>query len=185
MRLRSVSRSLRTRSNSCSGKVAFCTTSAMISSACCQCEVSVSAAIAVNSRDALARSCAPRNSISSEICWLVRVAVPSVSIAAVRLEMPGLSVGSVIPPARRNRPCATTGKPGFSSSTTFMPLESVARVGTGGLKALSGAASGIAVRSRAVATAESWSSGSTVSLTIFSPSAVLAARRTSSAVTAR
>ena len=185
MRLRSATRSLRTRSNSFSGKVAFFTRSDTIAMAVSQCVVSVSVEITTCSRPAVLSIRAPRNSNSSAICWLDRVEVPSVSMEAVRWATPGLSDASVTAPASTTRPIATSGTPLLPTCSTFSPFASLCRRGTAGENVPALAAPGMTVRSTTLAEALICSSGSTDRWTRFSPSTSLAARRISSEPTSR
>ena len=76
----------------------------MISRDLSQLDSRVSEASITNSRPISDPRPEPSISISSAICRLDRVDVPSGSIDAVMSAMPGRSAGSVVEPARSNSP---------------------------------------------------------------------------------
>ena len=156
----------------------------MSSSAVGQCLVSVSADSRVYSRRPSDEMREPMNSKAWAISWLVLDVVPSGNICAVNPASPGSCSGSREAPASISTPKATMGRPRCSITEIPMPLESLVRVGAGGLKTGSLFGGGMIVRSIVTVAGDRAGSGKTRRRTWFSPRMVSATRITSSRVTA-
>ena len=161
----SVRCSRRTRSSSCWGKSGDITISPSISRPRGQCLDRVSVDTRVYSRRLSTERRAPMNSKSLAICWLDLPAAPSDSISPTSPARPGRWAGSSEAPAPSNRPKATMGIPGCSTTVRPIPLGRRSREGRGGVNAGSAAGGGIMVRSTVVAAGDSGVSGSTRSRT--------------------
>ena len=89
---------------------------------------------------------APSCATSSAICSAFRVAVPSSSIAAVKLASPGLSSGFASLPVRSTRLAATIGRPRRSFRISVRPFGSVADAGVASCSGRAAAGFGISLR---------------------------------------
>ena len=98
---------------------------------------------------------------AAAISRLLRVAVPSVSIAAANDDSPGRFCGSATAPELASSVNATSGRPVLLATTTSMPLDSVPRCGTGGANTGVGPPAGSTARSTVVVAVFSDGSGST------------------------
>ena len=130
-----------------------------------QCLVRVSAESSVYSRRPSVDIREPMNSKAWAISWLVLVVVPSGSIWAVKPARPGRFSGSREAPASISTPKATMGMPRCSITEIPIPLESLVRVGVGGLKTGSLFGGGMTVRSMVTVAGDSVGSGKTRSRT--------------------
>src|ERR1051326_379159 len=136
----------RARSISFCGNEARKTTSAMRSRTSSAKIEMVEAATVVKSAPEPTLRVAPRRSISSASCRLVRVAVPSVSkLESISLS-PGNSEGSLASPERIARRKLINGRRLSSTMTSLKPFASVASIGSGILSGRGASGAGICRR---------------------------------------